>query len=397
MLPKHKLLLAASALALVPLFYAFKVKGPVIDSNEIASFKKNEGADTSKAPRIQVAILLDVSGSMDGLIDQAKAQLWNLVSLLGKAECKGGTPRIEIALYEYGRDSNPVSKGYIRRISAFSTDLDSLSKNLFALTTNGGSEYCPQVIYTSAKELDWDTSAQTYRAIFIAGNETFWQGKLTWTEACDAARAKGIVVNTIYCGDRMSGINEHWNLGAECGRGSYSNINSNAKLEEISTPYDSALYTLNDRLNGTMIGYSIQGNYKLVDVASVDKMNSSFNKSAAAKRMEVKANKKLYRNDSWEMVDAYETDSTVITRMEKSTLPDSLKNASAAQLKVALQRKLAERDSIRNEIAQLSINRNNWLNEERKKRTQQNQESTLETEMEKILKQQVLQRGFTIR
>ena len=36
------------------------------------------------APKIQVAILLDVSNSMDGLIEQAKAQLWNMVSVMGR-------------------------------------------------------------------------------------------------------------------------------------------------------------------------------------------------------------------------------------------------------------------------------------------------------------------------
>ena len=34
---------------------------------------------------IQVALLLDTSGSMKGLIDQAKCQLWNVVSDLEKA------------------------------------------------------------------------------------------------------------------------------------------------------------------------------------------------------------------------------------------------------------------------------------------------------------------------
>src|SRR5436190_20610689 len=59
-------------------------------------------------PKIQAAILLDVSNSMDGLISQAKAQLWNMVSIMGKAQCDGITPQIEIALYEYGRPDNGI-------------------------------------------------------------------------------------------------------------------------------------------------------------------------------------------------------------------------------------------------------------------------------------------------
>jgi hypothetical protein len=64
--------------------------------------------------KIQAAILLDVSNSMDGLIEQAKAQLWTMVNVMGKAKCNGETPQIEIALYEYGRDNNDLRKGYVK-------------------------------------------------------------------------------------------------------------------------------------------------------------------------------------------------------------------------------------------------------------------------------------------
>ena len=79
-------------------------------------------------PKIQVAVLLDVSNSMDGLIEQAKAQLWNMVSVMGKAKCEGVSPTVEIALYEYGRDNNDKAKGYIKQVSPFSSDLDLLSR-----------------------------------------------------------------------------------------------------------------------------------------------------------------------------------------------------------------------------------------------------------------------------
>src|SRR5687767_15679949 len=90
------------------------------------------------APKIQIAILLDVSNSMDGLIEQAKAQLWNMVSVLGKANCNNVTPSIEIALYEYGRPANDAKAGYVKQINSFTGDLDQVSQNLFKLTTNGG-------------------------------------------------------------------------------------------------------------------------------------------------------------------------------------------------------------------------------------------------------------------
>src|SRR6188508_3121262 len=94
---------AFSAIALMSVFSFYKPATPV--KPKVAS-------------KIQVAILLDVSGSMDGLIEQAKAQLWNMVNTLGKAECDGSiAPQIEIALYEYGRSTNDVKAGYVKLIN----------------------------------------------------------------------------------------------------------------------------------------------------------------------------------------------------------------------------------------------------------------------------------------
>ena len=57
-------------------------------------------------PEIQLAILLDTSGSMDGLIGQAKSRLWKIVNELATAKKGGMTPRLQVALYEYGQDSH---------------------------------------------------------------------------------------------------------------------------------------------------------------------------------------------------------------------------------------------------------------------------------------------------
>ena len=46
----------------------------------------------TSAPKIQLAILLDTSGSMDGLIDQTRNQLWQVVNELSMAKRNGITP-----------------------------------------------------------------------------------------------------------------------------------------------------------------------------------------------------------------------------------------------------------------------------------------------------------------
>jgi hypothetical protein len=344
---------------------------------------------TKAGPKIQAAILLDVSGSMDGLIEQAKAQLWNMVSTMGKAQCHGVSPQIEIALYEYGRTTNDAKAGYVKKINGFISDLDSLSQNLFSLKTNGGDEYCGQVIYTSLNELGWEASTSNYKVIFIAGNEEFLQGNLHYSKACTEAKNRGVIVNTIYCGDRMQGIKEHWNLAGECGNGSFTNINQDAKIDDIPTPYDSLILSYNEKLNGTYIAYGYAGaSYKTKQV-QMDAANESMSKTAGIKRAKAKSNGKVYNNAQWDLVDAKEVDKSIISKMDKKELPDSLQNKTTAEIEKIVEDKSKERNAAQQEIATLSIKREAYIAAEKaKSAANKNNAPTLETEVEKIIKEQ---------
>lgn len=371
---------------LIPAVYSLLVVASIF----ALSFTNNKGKtfnSPASSPKIQVAILLDVSNSMDGLIDQAKAQLWNMVSVMGKAKCNGVEPQIEIALYEYGRTTNSKSAGYVKLISPFTRDLDKLSKHLFSLTTQGGDEYCGQVIYTSLKDLQWDDSRDNYKVIFIAGNEDFLQGNLLYTKACDEAKKKGVIVNTIYCGDRLQGIREHWNLNSECGDGSFTVINQQHKIEDIPTPYDSLIMVLNEKLNGTYIAYGATGASSFETQASVDKLNNNMSKSAAVKRTTVKGNSKLYNNSSWDLVDAYKGDVKVIETLDTKTLPAHLKNKSKEELKVIVKYMDTRRTVIQKEIATNNSKRETFIATAKSKSTTKNV-ATLETEIEKTIKLQ---------
>ena len=206
-----------------------------------ANSKKNteiEKPIAAENTKIQVALLLDTSSSMDGLIDQAKSRLWNIVNTLTTLKYDGKTPDIEIALYEYGNDGLSKQSNYIRQIAPLSTDLDLISEKLFSLSTNGGNEYCGAVIQDATKKLKWAKDNTNMKLIYIAGNEEFNQGGINYKEAISNALKNGIYVNTIYCGDKTQGINELWKSGAEHGKGKYFNIDSNESVRYIATPYD---------------------------------------------------------------------------------------------------------------------------------------------------------------
>lgn len=213
---------------------------------------------------VKIALLLDTSNSMDGLINQAKAQLWDIVNKFTHAKCSNDSrPNLQIALYQYGNDELAAREGYIQQVLGFSDDLDEISEKLFSLTTNGGEEFCGEVIQTSLKQLEWGKNPDNLKMIFIAGNEPFTQGKLNYRDAVTNAKEKDIVVNTIFCGDYQQGINTDWKKGATLTGGEYMAINHNRQVVHIDTPYDKVIIELNAKLNKTYVSYGAMGQAKM--------------------------------------------------------------------------------------------------------------------------------------
>ncbi|MEC8830739.1 MAG: vWA domain-containing protein, partial [Bacteroidota bacterium] len=181
------------------------------NTTERTTLITKSSVEKPKEQFVKIALLLDTSNSMDGLINQAKAQLWDIVNEFTYAKCGNDIrPSLQIALYEYGNDNLSSKEGYIRQVLGFSNDLDEISEKLFSLTTNGGEEYCGQVIHSSLRQLDWGKNADDLKMIFIAGNEPFTQGKLDYKDAATNAKEKDVIVNTIFCGNYDQGINGMW-------------------------------------------------------------------------------------------------------------------------------------------------------------------------------------------
>jgi hypothetical protein len=338
-----------------------------------ANFKKNtkiEKPITAEKTKIQVALLLDTSSSMDGLIDQAKSRLWNIVNTLTTLKYNGQNPDIEIALYEYGNDGLSKQSNYIRQIAPLSTDLDLISEKLFSLSTNGGNEYCGAVIQDATKQLKWAKDNNNMKLIYIAGNEEFNQGGINYKEAISNALKNDIYVNTIYCGDKTQGINELWKDGADYGKGKYFNIDSNQTVRYIVTPYDEEITKCNEKINKTYIGYGSKGSEKKMNQEKQDRNAQGVSASNYAERA-VSKSKTVYKNDSWDLVDKVKDDATAISKIKKEELPAELQNKSTAELKVIVAQKTKERENIQKEISELAKKRQGYIDTEAKKTKKQ--------------------------
>ena len=333
------------------------------NSNEIVSIIP---PDAEESKKIQVAILLDTSGSMDGLIEQAKSRLWNIVNTLTTLKFQGKTPIIEIALYEYGNSGLSVTSNYIRQISALTTDLDLISEKLFALRTNGGDEYCGAVIQDATKQLMWGKGLNDMKLIYIAGNEPFNQGTINYKEAVSDALKNDIYVNTIFCGNQMEGITTFWKDGADKGQGKFFTINSNEEVMYVQTPYDDQILKCNERLNSTYIGYGRQGELKKSNQIQQDKNAESVSSSNYTERT-VSKSKAVYKNESWDLVDKVKEDKEAVKKISKDELPIELKDKSTEEIEVFVREKSVEREKIQSEIGELGKKRQAYIDNEMKK------------------------------
>lgn len=348
----------------------FNLMACQIDASAQQQVAPEEEASATPPPlkrSIKLALILDTSNSMDGLIDQAKAQLWNIVNELALAKCDGIRPDLQIALYQYGNDGLPASEGYIQLVNPLTEDLDEISESLFELTTNGGSEFCGHAIQTSLNQLDWQEQPEDYKVIFIAGNEPFTQGRVSYASVCRAAREMGIIVNTIHCGDFNAGIQQSWKDGADLAGGKYMAIDQNSKTEYIASPYDDQITALNQKLNKTYVYYGAQGNAKQQKMLEQDDNSAEYGKVNSVKRAVTKSSH-VYKSKSWDLVEAAKDENFKMESVEEEYLPEDLKGKSVEEKKQIVEQKSSEREAIKKEILTLNQKREEYVAEVKKEK-----------------------------
>jgi hypothetical protein len=301
--------------------------------------------------RVQIAILLDTSGSMSGLIEQAKTQLWKIVNTFVEAERGGKTPYVEVALYQYGNSSLPSGEHWIQMICPLTRDLDGLSEKLFSLTTSGGEEYCGAVIQRAVNELEWDPRHDVYKAIFIAGNEPFTQGPIDPTKSCRHASGHGIFVNTIHCGGEQAGISGGWKAGSTVADGTFLNINHNKHVVHVEAPQDSKILELNIKLNSTYVPYGREGAKKLSEQAAQDA--NAERQNSAVGRAYTKSTGNYY-NGTWDLVDASRDKDFNWADVKKDDLPAPMAELSPKERQDYVEEQRRKRVEIQNEIRGLN-------------------------------------------
>lgn len=337
---------------------------------------------------IKMALLLDTSGSMNGLLEQAKSQLWKIVNELALATKEGQQAEVEFALYQYGNDGLTSESGYIENVLPLSNDLDELSEKLFALTTNGGSEYCGYAIETASNELAWEDDLNALNLIFIAGNEPFNQGPKDFNKTCQTAFEKGITINTIFCGDAQQGVNTQWKKGAEITEGNYMNIDMNQKTVYVETPYDDKIEILNDSLNTTYIPFGKKGKTKKANQIVQDNNSAVYSQQNMVLRT-ISKSSHVYDNKSWDLVDASKEENFDLEKINEKTLPQEMQKMTYGQKQKHIEKMKTKREDFQKQIKELSSKRTSYI-----ATTSSSQEGSLDAAMIAAIRKQAKDKGF---
>ncbi len=149
-------------------------------------------------PRIEVAFVLDATGSMGPWIKEARNRIKDIAGELAAGE---PAPSLRYALVSY-RDKGDA---YVTKAHPFSAKVDDMRRALDSTRAQGGGD-TPEAVLEAMKmaihELDWSEDQGTLKLLYLVGDAQ----PQRYPDSPDeehlllAALQKGIVINTIACG-----------------------------------------------------------------------------------------------------------------------------------------------------------------------------------------------------
>lgn len=373
-----RILILAAALAFLPILTVSTVRSttPVIDA-------------LVEGPRaVDVVICLDTSGSMEDLIDAARARVWDVIGELSRLE---PTPELRVGLVTFGTEAGGWDAGFIVRHSDLTNDLDAVYGDLMALTIEGGEEYVGRAINTTIEDMTWSADEKSLRLLFVAGNESADQDtKFDFRLEAKSAQERDIIINAMYAGNQEQAVVEHWPELARHGSGTFSAIDPSIATIQIPTPHDGPLLELNARLNQTYVPYGPQGAAGLANQVAQDGNASRLGVQSCSSRITAKGTS-LYTNASWDLVDASIQPGFDLASIAVDDLPESLRSMSHADRVSYVAEKRRERETIQTEIQTLSAQRETLI---KRVRAEQYASSDLGEAMKRAIREQAEKKGF---
>jgi Mg-chelatase subunit ChlD len=366
---KTKLLVCALLLATAVVVYAYPLRGGVDAQPNPPQSTAQIAPAVAPRPVVEVVFVLDTTGSMSGLIDAAKANIWSIARTMASAQPQ---PDIRVGLVAY-RDRGD---NYVTQVVDLSSDLDSMYATLMDFTADGGGdgpEAVNEALYDAVHTVKWSQDPKAYQVIFLVGDaqpHMDYSDDVKYPITLKAAAAKGIIVNTVQAGDD-SGTTLEWQQIASLSQGAYFKVGQGGDAVAVSTPFDADMARLSKELDETRLFYGDEKERARAagKTAATAKLNESGSVGSLAQRAAFNASAsgaKNFLGDS-ELVDDVSNGRVDLASVDKSTLPEPLRELSVEEQKQVIADTKTKREELSSSIAALSDQRQQYIETELKK------------------------------
>jgi Mg-chelatase subunit ChlD len=340
---------------------------------------------------LELVFVIDTTGSMSGLIEGAKQRVWGIVNEVMQNQSR---PRVRVGLVAY-RDRGDE---YVTQVTQLTEDLDAVYSRLMDFRADGGGdtpENVRRALADGVNHAGWSQrSDNVAQILFLVGDappHDDYQDEPNTTATVREAMQRHMIVNTIQCGN-IAGTRETWQRIAREGQGEYFSIAQDGGVAVITTPYDQKLGDLSNQLGRTYMTYGLakeQAAKKERQYAASDKIAAAAPMPAQAERAANKAlNSRAYADD---FLQELENGSLKLESLKADNLPVELQKLSAAERKQEIDKRLAERRTIREQITQLAKQRDEHIANERKK---QKGQTGFDSAVSSALKAQLAKKGI---
>jgi hypothetical protein len=296
-----------------------------------------------------------------------------------------------VALLTFGNNGHDQENGWVRVDSGLTEDLDLISQRLFALTTDGGTEYVGRVLQY-AGQLDWNPSDDALKLIVVAGNESADQDRLApFGVMCRSLISRGIMVDSIYCGSPGDADAAGWMEVAKLADGQFASIDQDNGTQLVQTPFDDQLAELSTALNETYVPLGARGAAGKTNQSAQDANAEGLSTTAAATRAVTKA-RGLY-NCSWDLVDACRSGQVKLDQVKADELPVNMQSMTVAQRTEYVNEMGRRRLGIQERVKQLGSERDAWVAAELE-RLATDESKSLDHAIRSAMRDRIRSRGY---
>jgi len=339
-------------------------------------------------PRVEVVFVLDTTSSMSGLIDGAKRKIWSIADYIAKAQPQ---PDLRIGLVAY-RDNGDA---YVTQVTDLSSDLDAVFLRLRELRAEGGGdtpEHVGKGLHDALDKISWSKSGNVMKTIYLVGDAPpqSYQDGFSAPAAAKKAHERGILLNTIRCGD-MGDTQRTFTALAQLGGGDFSSIGQDGAVAAVRTPYDEKLAALSDKLAGTAIGYGSEAAQR----DNLAKVRNAYALPAEAKadRAAFVARKGKATDGEDDAVAAYAEGRLDVAAAPAASLGGGLGAMAPAARTAVVAQKAEERKAILKEIDEVSRQRAAFVSTENAKPTAK---TSFDAKVREGLKKQAKDHGLAM-